>query len=75
LASRTVVGAAHTRLIAWVGDRRGQARTWYTEGLIHGRADRTQLAIEALETSWGLYEPEDPERPDVQRSLDFFRAS
>ncbi|MFJ3794267.1 hypothetical protein [Kitasatospora sp. NPDC090091] len=62
------------KLFVELGDRLGQADTWYSEGLIHDRADRTELAIEALETSRGLYGPEDPERPDVEAALATLRT-
>ncbi|MFD5720925.1 tetratricopeptide repeat protein [Streptomyces sp. NPDC127036] len=62
------------KLFVELGDRRGQAHAWYSEGLIHDRADRTELAIEALETSWGLYGLEDPERSEIEADLEMLRA-
>jgi tetratricopeptide (TPR) repeat protein len=58
------------KLFVELGDRRGHARTWYSEGLIHGRADRAELAIEALKSSCDLYELEDPERQDAETALE-----
>jgi tetratricopeptide (TPR) repeat protein len=62
------------RLYAALGDRRGEARTWYTEGLIHDQGNRTDLAIKSAETSRDLYDPEDPERDNPETALEIYRT-